>query len=328
MRRLLVPLLVLAACGEEPPPPVQPARQDVLTVRSFRLPQEIERIKIDGNGADAGWRHARARTIPLSGQGPKDVTIKAAHNAEYFYFLLIWRDEKVDLNNVCRFEKPGKWKMHEGEDALLFLFPPAELASGFRKSGLPLFVDGGEFKHPGTKGFADVWYWGAQTTRPFWRARDHWLQPNGRLRGDAQPDNSDNVMNWSVEWDGPAAVPAKITSRATWYLRTSNSQTLTPEKMARMSNESNFGWTVSAVIHRPFAGSRADVAVKSRWSNGAWVAEMARKLETGNRDDLVHAGSMLFALAVYDGTGKGVRVGEYGLNAAISEPIEVTLSDS
>jgi len=330
MRRIIVLLLGLVACGEKPQKAPDPVKTPVLEVSSSRLPKEVEQINVDGNGGDPGWRHARDVKIPLTGEGPDLVTIRSVHNDQYLYLLLIWRDARVDMGNICRYEKPGVWKMYEGEDALLFFFPPAELAESFRARGFHTFVKDGEFKHPGDEGFADAWYWGAQTTRPHWRARDHWLRPQQRLRGDSQPDNSDNVLNWSAEYDGPVAVPAKVTAKSNWYLKAKDAQSLDPIKMARMTKESNYGWTVPAILHRPFAGSRADVVVSSRHAGGVWVVEVARELDTKHRDDhrFDPASPILFALGVYDGTAQGVRVGEYGTKAAVSGAIQVKLSDS
>ncbi|MHC4449867.1 MAG: ethylbenzene dehydrogenase-related protein [Planctomycetota bacterium] len=330
MRRIIVLLLGLVACGEKPQKAPDPVKTPVLEVSSSRLPKEVEQINIDGNGGDPGWRRARDVKIPLTGEGPEFVTIRSVHNDQYLYFLLIWRDARVDMGNICRYEKPGVWKMYEGEDALLFFFPPPELAESFRTRGFHTFVKDGEFKHPGNEGFADAWYWGAQTTRPHWRARDHWLRPQQRLRGDSQPDNSDNVLNWSAEYDGPVAVPVKITAKSNWYLRAKDAQSLDAIKMARMKEESNYGWTVPAILHRTFAGSRADVVVSSRHAGGVWVVEVARGLDTKHRDDhrFDPASPILFALGVYDGTAQGVRVGEYGTKAAVSGAIRVRLSDS
>ncbi|MHC4849065.1 MAG: ethylbenzene dehydrogenase-related protein [Planctomycetota bacterium] len=331
MRRFIVLLLGLVACGEEPQKAPDPVKKtSVLEVSSSRLPKEVERINVDGNGGDPGWRHAHDVKIPLTGEGPGLVTIRSVHNDQYLYFLLIWRDDRVDMGNICRYEKPGVWKMYEGEDALLFFFPPRELAESFRARGFHTFVQDGEFKHPGEEGFADAWYWGAQTTRPHLRARDHWLRPQQRLRGDSQPDNSDNVLNWSAEYAGPVAVPAKVTAKSNWYLQAKDAQSLDAIKMARMKKESNYGWTVPAILHRPFAGSRADVVASSRHAGGVWVVEVARALDTKHRDDhpFDPALPILFALGVYDGTAHGVRVGEYGTTAAVSGAIQVKLSDS
>jgi len=324
MRRFAPLLLLFAACdGNGVAAERPPEKKEAVRVASIRLPEEIERVIVDGNGSDEAWRDARATKVALAGPGPPHITIRSAWNDRYAYFLLVWPDGKIDRGNVCVYEEPGTWKMREGEDAVVLVFPPAQLGGVFRERGFATFVEDGAFAHPGDAGFADLWYWGAQTTSWQVRARDHWLQPGQRLRGDAHPDQSDNVLNWSAEYDGPVGVPKRITADARWFLPVKNAQSLDPVKMARMSKESNFGWTVPAVIQRPIAGSRGDVFAKARFVGGAWTLEIARKLDTGHRDDHPLGVSTLLAVAVYDGTANGARVGEYGVAGAVSGAIEL-----
>jgi len=331
VHRLCLLLLACAACddgaapkvapGAAPPAAASPSGQPRLV--SAALPKEIEKIVIDGNAADAGWAKATELIVPLRGDGPAQVAIRSVHNDRYAYFLLLWRDEKIDRGNVCRYEEPGVWKMHEGEDAAVLLFPPVALSAEFRARGFSTFVEDDAFAHPGQAGFADLWYWGAQTTEPLVRARDHWLQPGQRLRGDSQPEESDNVLNWSAEYSGPAGVPIRVRPESAWYLPVENAQVLDAVKMGRMRKETNFGWTVSAVLARPIAGSRGDVFAHARHTGGVWIVEIARLLDTGHQDDHPLGVSTLFAVGIYDGTGKGARIGEYGTKAAVSGAIEL-----
>jgi len=304
-------------------------------VSAYRLPEDLVQVRIDGNGGDVGWRRAREQKIVLhgaDGDGPTEVTIKAIYHDKAVYFLLMWRDEKVDQDTVCQFEEPGQWKMQQAEDAAMLIFPPGTVTDGFRSGGFDFFVKDGEFHNPAKDGFADAWYWGSQTTRSLHQARDHWLRPHQRLRGDSQPENSDNVPNWSATHKGPAAVPARTRGRHVDVLPIKESIALTKERVQRMGAKSNIGWRVPAVLSRRMLGSRGDVHASARHVGGAWILEIARKLDTGHRDDLVHGDPLrpsLFAIAIWDGTARGVYPGQYGLACTRSGAIELTfLSES
>ena len=285
------------------------------------------------HAASSSWRRAREVVLPLHGEsGPEKVTIKAIYSERFVYFLLIWKDEQMDQNCFCRFEEPGEWRMHQGEDAAMLLFAPGSQAEPFRASGFDLVVKDGEFAHPGGRGFFDAWYWGVQTTRPQNRARDHWLQPDQRLRGDSQPEDSDNLPNWSTASASPAGVPKRVTNKPVDVLHWRDAIALTPERMARMRPEGNFGWKVPGVLIRKMLGSRADVVASARFAGGTWIMEIARRLDTGNRDDHVLGDPMhsaLFGVAIWDGKAQGVYPGRYGTQCTRSGPVElVFLSQS
>ena len=337
---VLLFVIFCVACGEKAaeqpvagPQGANPESPSGLRLVAYKLPEEHSQVRMDGNGSDSGWRRARELTVPLHGEnGPGKVTIKAIYNEVAVYFLLLWKDEKIDRNCVCRFEEPGQWRMHQGEDAAMLLFAPSEVTGAFREHGLDAFIQEGKFAYPGKQGFADAWYWGAQTTRPLHRARDHWMRPNQRLRGDSQPEDSDNIPNWSAQHSGPAGVPRRVGSKALSTLHWKDSIALTSERMALMKPENNIGWTVPAVLTRNMLGSRADVPASARFAGGSWFLEVARKLDTGNRDDLLLGDPMHpahFAIAIWDGTAEGVYPGRYGVKCSRSAMIElVFLSQS
>jgi len=333
MRALLLLFLAFfAACGEGEPaasPKGGAAARSLPRVRAYRLPDDLVQVRMDGNGADVGWRRATEQKITLQGDaehGPTDVTIKAIYHDKAVYFLLMWRDESATMETLCRFEKPGQWKVHEREDAAMLLFAPGNVDAEFRAHGFDWYVKNGAFHSQAKEGFADAWYWGCQTTRSLHQARDHWIRPNQRLRGDSQPEGSDNVVNWASTHDGPAAVPRKTGGRAVSVLPIKDSIALTKQRMDLMKAESNFGWTVPAVLSRRMLGSRGDVHASARHVGGGWVLEIARKLDTGNRDDLVHGDPLrpsLFAIAIWNATARGIRPGEYGLECTRSGAIEL-----
>ncbi|MEM8886125.1 MAG: ethylbenzene dehydrogenase-related protein [Planctomycetota bacterium] len=323
-------LLLLLACGDATSPTGPAARPagapnakpTRIEVRS--LPSEIQKVQMDGSASDAAWQQAREYKLALDGAGPTEATLRVAMNERYVLFFLVWRDEKPTRRCVSVLGEDERWKRINEEDGVLFFFPPLEAQEGF---DLATYRTPTGFAYEGPKGFADVWYWGAQTTDPYERARDHWLRPKLRLRGDAQPVESDNIVNWNVLAERPAGVPKRIDPRTyDWKLPFANAQALDDERYGTLDLKRNIGWRVSSVIHRRIRGSRGDVLVQSKWAGGAWFVEIARARETGQRDDHpigAPGTSTVFALGIYDGTGRGTEVGQYGVEAAFSAPIEL-----
>ena len=61
-------------------------------------------------------------------------------------------------------------------------------------------------------------------------------------------------------------------------------------------------------IHAVPTGSRGDLAIGAVWSNGTWKAEISRKLNTGNADDINYTDlgiEYLFNVAEFDNSRHG-----------------------
>lgn len=318
--RFLLLAAVLAACAPDAPPAPPPV--------ALRLESRpVAGLVVDGL-IDNGWMPLREVSVPLKGGGPGEVALKAAHDNERLYLLAIWPDAKASQSRYWRYEGDLKWAKSETEDGFSVCWSPGALADAFRKEGCGISCHEGRHVYPDTgSGFLDFWYWGAQQCALFPQARDMWLRQGGeqRLRGDRQPEDSDNVPNVSDKYDGPSAFPQfrkEGDDRIVPFGR--NLKEVTPEWIRKYwKEEVNIGREVPLDLLRARKGSRGDVLAAARHydDQGKWVLEISRALVTGNSDDFpLGLGTVLFAVAVHDDSA--------GAAHAVSGPIELSFASA
>jgi hypothetical protein len=320
VRLLVLAPLLLAACADpgEPPPGPLP----VLRLEARQLP-EGALVVVDGRMADDGWLRVPELVVPLKGGGPGEVKLAAVHDGERLYLRAVWKDEAASANRYWRYEGKLKWSRFEREDGFSICWAPGAEAAPFRAQGCALHCHDGRHVYPGSgKGLFDFWYWGAQQTAFTPQARDLWLRQGDdqRLRGDRQPEDSDNVENVSSKYDGPCMFPQyrrKGDDRVVFDGPTNKE--VTPDWIVKYWNEEvNIGREVPIDLLRERKGSRGDVRAAARHVGPIWVLELARDFETGNTDDLPLGNPVVpshFTIAVYDdGQGAG---------HAVSGPIEL-----
>ena len=311
--------LLLVACDEENAS--RAAGSGTLPVlKAYPLPSG-QRIKVDGQFAEQGWRRAKELTVELKGPGAPSIKLKALHDGERLYLLAIWPDPSASLGRYWEYAGKLEWRRFETEDGLSICWAPGAERARFKEQGCALFCHDGRHVYPGNgSGFVDFWYFGAQQTKYFPQARDMWLRQGEmhRLRGDNQPEGSDNRFNFSDKYEGPRFLPTFRTKRDERLLFAKNLKEVTPEWISRYwTSENNLGRQVPLDILRPRLKSRGDVANASRfYKDKGWVLELSRALRTGNPDDLPLGDPILpalFAVAVNDGAK--------GPNHAMSGPI-------
>jgi hypothetical protein len=316
VRRIFL-VALLAACAPSPPaPPPDPPRLEALAV---------EGIVVDGF-LDEVWGRAGELVVPLNGGGPGEVTLKAAHDGKRLYLLAIWPDAKLSRSRYWRYEGDLKWAKSESEDAFSVCWSPGALAAEFRARACAVACHGDRHVLPGAGSrIVDFWYWGAQQCALFPEARDMCLKEGDaqRLRGDAQPEGSDNMPNVSNKYDGPCAFPRFRRDGDDRIIPWGkNLQEVTPDWIRRYWNEeTNIGREVPLEFLRGRKGSRGDVLAAAKYQESPhgskWVLEMARDFATGNPDDLpLGTGAVLFAIAVHDDA--------HGAAHAVSGPIELS----
>ena len=320
MRPAVAGLLLLAACGD--PMFVSNGAPAAIQVLLAPALADGEVIVVDAKIADPIWKEKPWLTVPLTGPGPKEVLLRAAHDGERLYLLVRWKDAERSMNRYWKHIGGRKWESHAGEDAFSICWSPGASRDAFREQGCALFCHDGTHRYQATRGIVDFWSWQAQQTRPHGQARDMVLRPGDmhRLRGDGQPENSDNLPNINEKGDAPRYVPFKRfvhdPVRDTRWLHKGNVQELPSEW--KIDPKSNLGWEVPRDILQPMRGSRGDVIAVARFAQGVWILELTRRLDTTHDDDqplgdpLVPA---LFSVALHDGTE--------GSKKAVSRPIEL-----
>lgn len=326
MRNAVLLIALLAACGDpgsSPPPAGDGKATGPLPVLSAQRVEKGTSIRIDAKMGDPAWRRSHELKVRLAGAGVNEVKLKAAYDDERFYLLAVWKDKTKSLNRMWEYVAKGKFEQHTGEDAFSILWSPGATAAAFRTQGCAMFChDGKRHVYPVEEtGFVDGWFWGAHQTGFKTTLRDLWMPfgANQRLRGDSQPAGSDNQLNLSHEFVGPGWAPKRVgAARNPLYLPSSNIQPLTKEKLDKLDPERNKGWKIPVDIQRPIRGSRGDVACRALYLKDTWVLEMARKLDTGHKDDLPLGDRLvtfLFAVAIHDDSEGGRH--------AISGPVEL-----
>lgn len=313
MRRIVL-VALLAACAPSPPaPPPVPLRLEAIAV---------EGILVDG-AMDNAWARATELAVPLKGGGVGEVKLRAAHDGTRLYLLAIWSDPAPSLSRYWHYDGNLKWTKHETEDGFSVMWSPGALADSFRAEACAIACHDNRHVYPGPgSGFLDFWYWGAEQCAVFPQARDLWLRQGAehRLRGDRQPEDSDNIPNVSSKYEGPCAFPQyrkQGDDRILAYGKTLKE--VTPDWIQKYwKEEINVGREVPLDLLRARKGSRGDVAASAKHhaEGPKWVLEMARDLVTRNTDDLPLGGaSVLFAIAVHDDAA--------GADHAVSGPIEL-----
>ena len=300
---------LLAACDGERG--AQPARAGSLPQLQARRLPDGQRIVVDGMLADPAW--TTARDLPLDLDGKLTVHLKACFDDERFYLLATWSDPDLSMNRYWEYRGQVRWEKSTGEDGFSICWSPGRLHDRFRAQGCAVFCHGGgeddakRHVYPGDgPGYADFWYWGAQTTSYHPQARDMWLRRGDahRLRGDPQPADSDNDLNHSDRMAGPRWMPKRVSPQTARIVLAGNTQELTPEWVRKYwQDKKNIGRQVPLDILRPRRGSRGDVTARARHHPGkGYILEMSRALKTGNLDDQplgdLHVDA-LFAVAVH-----------------------------
>ena len=252
---------------------VPPTRQAMdLTVPCVRVEQMPV---LDGKGDDAVWRDApEVKTLDNASQ--REIVLRAVHTADEIAFLVSYPDAAASVTH-----KSWTWDPKEEvykpcgdrEDLLVLKFsmsgPNADLA----------IRDGEPHR-------ADIWFWKACRTNPMGYADDKWQT----VAKDATKD--------AVTINGPHG--------AAYLKRGGDKGKANYEDVLPGEYE---GPVVKGFKMQEPSGSRADIRAKGAWRDGRWTIELARKLKTGNDDDvpLEVGGTYLFGVTCYEMAGTGLE---------------------
>lgn len=232
---------------------------------------------IDGSPDDAAWKEAAELRLDAecrggSSKGKKTpVTLRAAVDDQYVYFLLRWQDATEDRthksyiwNEETKAYEAGK----DLEDNAALSFP---IKGKFTANMLS-----------GEDEVWDVWHWKAFRTGPAGYAMDrtHVYSPT-RLEGKAK------------EFDG-------VNGKKVWIARPEDKgDSVTMEHPAPKERQASPPPHFEAV--KP-SGSAADIRTGQSYRDGWWTVGFSRKLNTGNADDAQFRvpDTYLMGVAVFD----------------------------
>jgi hypothetical protein len=236
---------------------------------------------LDGKAVDAVWQSAKPVEVVAKGVMPKTrgtsstVTLRAAHTDTHLYLLVQWTDAtRSDSGHktwVWDAAKNAYIEDADREDALSIAF---EHTGPFTADMLS-----------GDEAMWDVWHWKAFRTNPqgFAMDRSHrYFKSQPAVKANKHPakDGSDE-----------------------WIARPEDAGDTVEKKQAAPTE--NKGARVPQYLPGTPTGSAADVRAKGAWADGKWTLELARKLNTGNKDDTAFdlSRAYKFAVGVHNDTG-------------------------
>lgn len=206
-------------------------------------------------------------------QGEVEVDLKAAINGDMIYFLAQWPDPTKDdthKNLTWDKEKDGYVEGKDREDRMVLKFDM-----------------GGDFTACMLSGKAyesDVWHWKAYRS-----------QSAGIVH--------DKMHIMSFEKIPKAKKHPTRDGKEIWIARPSDAG---DEMYKSQKPLDNIGDVIPRYVpNKSVSGSIADIKSEATWANGVWTLEMARKLDTGNADDVKFEKGKTYeaGAAVFDHTG-------------------------
>ncbi len=231
---------------------------------------------IDGVESEEIWGQVKEiETLDYSSQRP--ITLKTYHDDENIYFIAKYPAATASEQHKSLVWSDKEQVYIEGmdrEDTLVLKWS----MSGGNMSFDPALVE------PHT---ADIWFWKACRSNPA-----------GYLDDKSQIVSVENV-------EGGYELSSEKYGRLFLLRKADEGRSCVSEEMFF----ENYGPAVKKFYSREPQGSRADIRGKGKWVDGYWTIEFARKLDTGNSDDVVmsYGKENVFGISLYEMAGTGVE---------------------
>jgi hypothetical protein len=291
MLRNLTFLVIVAAAMVMVFPGALLAQQAINSVKVTQAPA------IDGKAGDKAWSSA-AQYIIKDIRLAEDIKLKTVHTGDSIYFMVSFPDSAED-----RLHKPWVWN----KDLEAYqIGPQREDTFAFKWSMSGNNVDLSNFSDDDYK--ADVWYWKANRTDPagFSDDKSHFL-------GSEEAKKSKHLSS--------------KTGKSRYLVRKGDSGAAAQKKVLLTDYQ---GDVKEQYMSQQPDGSHADIKARGVWQDGTWTIEFARKLDTGNPDDIKFetGGKYLFGVSITGLYGEKIdkaKAHPYG-QGRISEPLFLTFN--
>ena len=228
---------------------------------------------IDGNGNDPDWSQSVA-VVTRDLVTEKEITLQSIHTADEVFFLVQYLDDKEERqhktliwNEALEMYKAGP----EREDSFVFKW-------NMEAEPVDLTLSGNRPYQ------ADIWYWKAART-------------------DYAGYADDKIQVYSLHKQKKTKQLLSKSGRL-FYLRRSGDEGKSAYET--IFQDEFVSKRVPRFKFRKPEGSRADIRAKGEWKAGVWTIEFARKLKTGNNDDIsldLH-GNYQFGVSIYEVAGR------------------------
>jgi hypothetical protein len=278
---------------------------------------KVTRVKSTPSAVDDPiWAETEAMIVSFEGKEKfadkkASVTTRAAYTDDHIYFLFKWKDPTLSVTKGAWQYDGQKWD-HQGgnEDRISLLFEINRI-NKFATKGCAVVchipegetnAKNGKF---GTKSAAekgDLWHWKAARSDPAGYADDTYVT---QISADAGGRKSDagkggDTKNMTEDKSKPrfTAAPGKMPGK-NGVLLAAHTVEITDYDAFKT------GDTLTYRMPNTHAGSRADIKADSRYADGGWTVMLARRLDTGNDDDVAFnpRKKYNFAMALFDDSG-------------------------
>jgi len=228
---------------------------------------------IDGRAKDPAW----SQTLPVTVHdlvADIDITLRAVYSGDTVYILSQFPDateDRLHRRLVWDAEKKGYLDGPTREDCFVLKW---SMVSHETKLSLK---ENQPYR-------ADIWFWKAHRT-------DH--------SGYAD----DKLQIYTVARDKKAKMLISESGSVFYLIRQGDEGRPAYEPIL---NAAYSGDRVDKYEFKVPSGSRADIRAKGLWNDGGWTVEFARKLDTGNLDDVQFAlaGAYPFGVSRYEIAGR------------------------
>ncbi len=271
---------------------------------------------LDGNANDAVWQNAPATILDVAtvGNPPYKILMKSVYDDKNVYFLVQYPDMNMDVDRhewAYNAEKKA-WEIlsddYGDEDEFGFFWN--NNIPNYDKTGCLTSCHGDKMVAP--KGaWTDDWRFNTTRANPMGWARDfHFTDdetadPSGGFTKDegystnrGYADNTQKIGDADVPlyWK-PYSGAGGVAVGDPRYILQSEIDAGFVKKIVKVETDGTLvdeagnkvpsfthipGWILSA----PSGPSWNDIQAKGNWLNGVWTVELARKLNTGNKDDV------------------------------------------